>query len=101
MAYLISEAPIIGITGSNENNHNDHECKVLTAAGQHGLIREYHAHPASQVAQTMSDKDTLVVEPSFPLMGVQEFHPEIVLLPTHTNSYRLLLDYLRIWQLSE
>ena len=43
---------------------------VLTAAGQHGLLSGNIGYPASQVAQTASDKDTLVMElSSFQLMG--------------------------------
>ena len=39
LAYLISEAPIIGITGSNGKTTTTTMIgEVLTAAGQHGLL---------------------------------------------------------------
>ena len=61
LAYLISEAPIVGITGSNGKTTTTTMIgEVLTAAGQHGLLSGNIGYPASQVAQTVSDKDTLV-----------------------------------------
>lgn len=79
-----------------ENNHNDDDWEVLTAAGQRGLLSGNIGYPASQVAQTATDKDTLVMElSSFQLMGVQEFHPEIAvitnLMPTHIDYFMVLL----------
>ena len=72
--------------------------EVLTAAGQHGLYQGNIGYPASQVAQTASDKDTLVMElSSFQLMGVQEFHPEIAvitnLMPTHIDYHGSFEEY--------
>ena len=71
---------------------------VLTTAGQHGLLSGNIGYPASQVAQTASDKDTLVMElSSFQLMGVQEFHPEIAvitnLMPTHIDYHGSFEEY--------
>ena len=99
MAYLISEAPIVGITGSNGKTTTTTMIgEVLTAAGQHGLLSGNIGYPASQVAQTVSDKDTLVMElSSFQLMGIQEFHPEIAvitnLMPTHIDYHGSFEDY--------
>ena len=99
LAYLISEAPIIGITGSNGKTTTTTMIgEVLTAAGQHGLLSGNIGYPASQVAQTASDKDTLVMElSSFQLMGVQEFHPEIAvitnLMPTHIDYHGSFEEY--------
>ena len=93
LAYLISEAPIIGITGSNGKTTTTTMIgEVLTAAGQRGLLSGNIGYPASQVAQTATAKDTLVMElSSFQLMGVQEFHPEIAvitnLMPTHIDYH--------------
>ena len=93
LAYLISEAPIIGITGSNGKTTTTTMIgEVLTAAGQNGLLSGNIGYPASQVAQTATDKDTLVMElSSFQLMGIQEFHPEIAvitnLMPTHIDYH--------------
>ena len=93
LAYLISEAPIVGITGSNGKTTTTTMIgEVLTAAGQNGLLSGNIGYPASQVAQTATDKDTLVMElSSFQLMGIQEFHPEVAvitnLMPTHIDYH--------------
>ena len=93
LAYLISEAPIVGITGSNGKTTTTTMIgEVLTAAGQNGLLSGNIGYPASQVAQTATDKDTLVMElSSFQLMGIKEFHPEIAvitnLMPTHIDYH--------------
>lgn len=99
LAYLISEAPIIGITGSNGKTTTTTMIgEVLTAAGQRGLLSGNIGYPASQVAQTATSKDTLVMElSSFQLMGVQEFHPEIAaitnLMPTHIDYHGSFEEY--------
>ena len=93
LAYLVSEAPIVGITGSNGKTTTTTMIgEVLTAAGKNGLLSGNIGYPASQVAQTATDKDTLVMElSSFQLMGIQEFHPEIAvitnLMPTHIDYH--------------
>ena len=93
LAYLISEAPIIGITGSNgKTTTTTMIAQVLTAGGQNGLLSGNIGFPASQVAQTATHKDTLVMElSSFQLMGIQEFHPEIAvitnLIPSHIDYH--------------
>ncbi|WP_247921742.1 UDP-N-acetylmuramoyl-L-alanine--D-glutamate ligase [Streptococcus sp. oral taxon 431] len=93
LAYLISDAPIVGITGSNGKTTTTTMIgEVLTAAGQNGLLSGNIGYPASQVAQTATAKDTLVMElSSFQLMGIQEFHPEIAvitnLMPTHIDYH--------------
>ncbi len=38
LAYLISDAPIVGITGSNVGTTTTMIGEVLTAAGQNGLL---------------------------------------------------------------
>ncbi|EFX41100.1 UDP-N-acetylmuramoyl-L-alanine--D-glutamate ligase [Streptococcus peroris] len=93
LAYLISEAPIVGITGSNGKTTTTTMIgQVLTAAGQNGLLSGNIGYPASHVAQTATDKDTLVMElSSFQLMGIESFHPEIAvitnLMPTHIDYH--------------
>jgi len=99
LAYLISNAPIVGITGSNGKTTTTTMIgEVLTAAGQNGLLSGNIGYPASQVAQTATAKDTLVMElSSFQLMGIQEFHPEIAvitnLMPTHIDYHGSFEDY--------
>ena len=93
LAYLISEAPIIGITGSNgKTTTTTMIAQVLTAGGQNGLLSGNIGFPASQVAQTTSSKDTLVMElSSFQLMGIEAFYPQIAvitnLMPTHLDYH--------------
>ncbi len=93
LAYLISEAPIVGITGSNGKTTTTTMIgQVLTAAGQNGLLSGNIGYPASHVAQTATDEDTLVMElSSFQLMGIESFHPEIAvitnLMPTHIDYH--------------
>ncbi|WP_061593708.1 UDP-N-acetylmuramoyl-L-alanine--D-glutamate ligase [Streptococcus gordonii] len=99
LAYLISEAPIIGITGSNGKTTTTTMIEqVLTAGGQNGLLSGNIGFPASQVAQTASSKDTLVMElSSFQLMGIEAFHPQIAvitnLMPTHLDYHGSFEEY--------
>ena len=99
LAYLISEAPIIGITGSNgKTTTTTMIAQVLTAGGQNGLLSGNIGFPASQVAQTASGKDTLVMElSSFQLMGIEAFHPQIAvitnLMPTHLDYHGSFEEY--------
>ena len=99
LAYLISEAPIIGITGSNgKTTTTTMIAQALTAGGQNGLLSGNIGYPASQVAQTASSKDTLVMElSSFQLMGIEDFHPQIAvitnLMPTHLDYHGSLEEY--------
>ena len=99
LAYLISEAPIIGITGSNgKTTTTTMIAQVLTAGGQNGLLSGNIGFPASQVAQTASSKDTLVMElSSFQLMGIEAFHPQIAvitnLMPTHLDYHGSFEEY--------
>ena len=99
LAYLISEAPIIGITGSNgKTTTTTMIAQVLTAGVQNGLLSGNIGFPASQVAQTASSKDTLVMElSSFQLMGIEDFHPQIAvitnLMPTHLDYHGSLEEY--------
>ncbi|SFB84792.1 UDP-N-acetylmuramoylalanine--D-glutamate ligase [Alkalibacterium subtropicum] len=94
LAYLISESPIIAITGTNgkttttmmiETLLNENRSKGRAyAVGNIGT-------PASLVAQESSEIDDLVMEvSSFQLMGVEKFHPSIAVI---TNIYSAHLDY--------
>lgn len=72
--------------------------EVLTAAGQGGLLSGNIGFPASQVAQTATEKDVLVMElSSFQLMGIEAFHPEIAvitnLMPTHIDYHGSFENY--------
>ena len=99
LAYLISDAPIIGITGSNgKTTTTTMIAEVLTAGGQNGLLSGNIGFPASQVAQDAGERDTLVMElSSFQLMGIEAFHPEIAvitnLMPTHLDYHGSFEEY--------
>ena len=108
LAYLISDAPIIGITGSNGKTTTTTMIgEVLTAAGQGGLLSGNIGFPASQVAQTATDKEVLVMElSSFQLMGIEAFHPEIAvitnLMPTHIDYHGSFENYVAAkWNLQK
>ena len=99
LAYLISDVPIIGITGSNgKTTTTTMIAEVLTAGGQNGLLSGNIGFPASQVATTATQIDTLVMElSSFQLMGIETFHPEIAviinLMPTHIDYHGSFENY--------
>lgn len=94
LASEISEAELVAVTGSNGktttttmiNRMLNQERAVGESrnAGNIGI-------PASQVAQTLTKDDTLVMEvSSFMLLGITEFHPHIAVL---TNIFSNHLDY--------
>ena len=87
LAYLISDAPIIGITGSNgKTTTTTMIAEVLTAGGQSGLLSGNIGFPASQVATTATKNDTLVMElSSFQLMGIETFQPEIAVIMSKSD----------------
>lgn len=99
LAYLISEAPIIGITGSNgKTTTTTMIADVLNHAGQPALLSGNIGYPASEVAQSAVSTDTLVMElSSFQLMGTEKFHPQIAvitnLMPTHIDYHGSFENY--------
>lgn len=99
LAYLVSEAPIIGITGSNgKTTTTTMIADVLNAGGQSSLLSGNIGFPASEVVQEAKATDTLVMElSSFQLMGVDAFHPHIAvitnLMPTHIDYHGSFEDY--------
>lgn len=99
LAYLISEALIIGITGSNgKTTTTTMIAEVLNAGGKSAKLCGNIGYPASSVAQETCDDDTLVMElSSFQLMGIEEFKPHIAvltnLMPTHIDYHGSFEDY--------
>ncbi|MDO4634922.1 MAG: UDP-N-acetylmuramoyl-L-alanine--D-glutamate ligase [Streptococcus sp.] len=93
LAYMISEAPIIGITGSNgKTTTTTMIAEVLNEAGISSYLSGNIGYPASDVAQKVSTNDTLVMElSSFQLMGISDFKPQIAvitnLIPTHIDYH--------------
>ena len=92
LAYLISEAPIIGITGTNgKTTTTTLIAEVLNADGQSAKLAGNIGFPASEVASKAVSTDTLVMElSSFQLMGIETFRPKIALI---TNLFSAHLDY--------
>lgn len=93
LAYQISEAPIVGITGTNGKtttttiiHHmlNAHKENSSLLAGNIGF-------PASAVAENATSDQYISMElSSFQLMGVETFKPHISVI---TNIYEAHLDY--------
>ena len=92
LAYEISEAPIIGITGTNgKTTTTTLIYQVLQAAHKAPLIAGNIGTVASGVAMEAKAENTIVMElSSFQLMGIQTFKPEIALV---TNLYEAHIDY--------
>ena len=92
LAYLVSEAPIIGITGTNgKTTTTTLIAAILNADGQSAKLAGNIGYPASTVATDAVSADKIVMETSsFQLMGVQEFHPRIAVI---ANIYSTHLDY--------
>ncbi|MGG0717807.1 UDP-N-acetylmuramoyl-L-alanine--D-glutamate ligase [Robertmurraya massiliosenegalensis] len=92
LAYQISEAPFVAITGTNG--------KTTTTTLVFEMLREGRKSPliagnigtvASDVAQEATDENMVVIElSSFQLMGIDRFNPFIAII---TNLYEAHLDY--------
>ncbi|EEL49607.1 MULTISPECIES: UDP-N-acetylmuramoyl-L-alanine--D-glutamate ligase [Bacillus cereus group] len=92
LAYRISKAPFVGITGSNG--------KTTTTMLTFEMLKEGQKHPviagnigtvACEVAQTAKENEIVVTElSSFQLMGVETFQPKIA---AFLNLFEAHLDY--------
>lgn len=92
LAYQVSEAPFVAITGTNGKTTTTtlifemlfHGEKTPLIAGNIGTV-------ASDVAQKATKNQTIVIElSSFQLMGIADFNPRIAII---TNLYDAHLDY--------
>ncbi|KAB7669262.1 UDP-N-acetylmuramoyl-L-alanine--D-glutamate ligase [Bacillus sp. B1-b2] len=92
LAYLVSDAPFLAITGSNGKTTTttllfdmlDIDKKKPLIAGNIGTV-------ASNVAQEAKEDNQIVIElSSFQLMGIDQFKPKIAII---TNIYDAHLDY--------
>lgn len=93
LAYDISEAPIVGITGTNGKTTVTMMLgNVLnTVNDTKGVLAGNIGFPSSTVAQTVTEDQTLILElSSFQLMGTKDFHPHIAAI---TNLFEAHLDY--------
>ncbi|MGF7437759.1 UDP-N-acetylmuramoyl-L-alanine--D-glutamate ligase [Lentilactobacillus senioris] len=94
LAYQITDAEIIAVTGSNGKTttttmiakilNEEREKGTAYAAGNIGI-------PATQVAMNATKDDTIVMElSSFMLLGIDQLHPHVAVL---TNIFENHLDY--------
>ena len=92
LAYLISEAPFVGITGSNgKTTTTTLLFHMLNQGGQKPLIAGNIGTVACTVAEVAQPDQVIVTElSSFQLMGIDTFKPKISIL---TNLYEAHLDY--------
>ncbi|HEP1570294.1 TPA: UDP-N-acetylmuramoyl-L-alanine--D-glutamate ligase [Streptococcus suis] len=99
LAYLVSDAPIVGITGSNgKTTTTTMIAEVLNAGNKPAKLCGNIGYPASSVAQTATAEDTLVMElSSFQLMGTESFRPHIAvvtnLIASHIDYHGTFEDY--------
>jgi UDP-N-acetylmuramoylalanine--D-glutamate ligase len=92
LAYQISEAPFVGITGTNgKTTTTTLIFEMLKEGGKLPLIAGNIGTVASGVAEQAKAEETIVIElSSFQLMGIETFKPEIAIL---TNIFDAHLDY--------
>ncbi len=92
LAYQISEAPFIGITGTNgKTTTTTLIFEMLNTGEKQPLIAGNIGMVASGVAQEATVDHTIVIElSSFQLMGIDLFRPRIAII---TNLYDAHLDY--------
>lgn len=99
VAYRISAAPIIGITGSNgKTTTTTWVGKMLEAAGLSPLVAGNIGTPLCEAADTAGADNWLVAElSSFQLKGTQAFRPKIACLlnvaETHLDYHGTMDDY--------
>lgn len=92
LAYQISEAPLVGITGTNgKTTTTTLVYEMLKNGNKKPLIAGNIGTVASGVAQEAKSDNTIVIElSSFQLMGIDKFKPRIAII---TNLYDAHLDY--------
>ena len=92
LAYEVSEAPFIGITGTNgKTTTTTLVYEMLHQGEKQPLIAGNIGTVASGVAQAATKENTIVIElSSFQLMGIETFNPKIAII---TNLYDAHLDY--------
>lgn len=92
IAGHISEAPIIGITGTNGKTTVTHLIgEMLDRSGLTSILCGNIGYPASTAAKEADEDTILVMElSSFQLMGVMDFRPDTAVI---TNIYEAHLDY--------
>ena len=92
LAYLVSEAPMIGITGSNgKTTTTTLLFNILNEGNKKPLIAGNIGTVACGVAEKAASDNVIVTElSSFQLMGTNEFKPHIAIW---TNLFEAHIDY--------
>ncbi|WP_342525905.1 UDP-N-acetylmuramoyl-L-alanine--D-glutamate ligase [Chryseomicrobium sp. FSL W7-1435] len=92
LAYRISEAPMIGITGSNgKTTTTTLLCEMLEKGPLEPLVAGNIGTVATTVAKDATKNNVIVTElSSFQLMGTVKLKPSIAII---TNIYEAHLDY--------
>lgn len=92
LAYQVSEAPFIAVTGTNgKTTTTTLIFEMLKEGNKSPLIAGNIGTVSSDVAQEATEENHIVIElSSFQLMGVDRFKPQIAVL---TNLYEAHLDY--------
>lgn len=92
LSYLISEAPIIGITGTNgKTTVTSLIGDMFNKSRENGRLSGNIGFVASKVAQEVKTDEYLVTElSSFQLLGIEHYRPHIAII---TNLYSAHLDY--------
>ncbi|QLK85800.1 UDP-N-acetylmuramoyl-L-alanine--D-glutamate ligase [Staphylococcus sp. 17KM0847] len=92
LSYLISEAPIIGITGTNgKTTVTSLLGDMFNKSREVGHLAGNIGYVASKVAQDVRADEYLITElSSFQLLGIEHYRPHIAIV---TNIYEAHLDY--------
>ncbi len=99
VAYHLTEAPIIGITGSNgKTTTTTWIGNMLESAGLHPLVAGNIGTPLCAAAEEARPENRLVAElSSFQLKGTREFRPAVAVLlnvaETHLDYHGTMEDY--------
>ncbi|EUJ41737.1 UDP-N-acetylmuramoyl-L-alanine--D-glutamate ligase [Brochothrix campestris] len=91
LAYLISEAQIVGVTGTNGKTTTTTLINEMLNRSKTALLAGNIGFPASGVAMEAKAEDIITMElSSFQLMGIETFRPHIAVI---VNIYEAHLDY--------
>ncbi|MFD0960306.1 UDP-N-acetylmuramoyl-L-alanine--D-glutamate ligase [Paenibacillus chungangensis] len=99
VAYWLSKAPIIGITGSNGKTTTTTMIgELLSAAGMHPVVAGNIGTPLCEAVADKSENHWIVAElSSFQLKGTMDFRPRVALLlnisETHLDYHGDMADY--------
>jgi UDP-N-acetylmuramoylalanine--D-glutamate ligase len=100
IAFRLSEAPIIGITGSNGKTTTSTLLgKMLTAGGVDAVIAGNIGQALTEVVPFLTAQEWLVAElSSFQLKGTERLQPKIAallnLVPAHLDYHETMADYI-------